>query len=64
MSAGIWGPLCKVPGARDRLLADPSFMVKVGIEVIIGIAMKARDLGFGRTRDLEGRVLADHSVFV
>lgn len=38
--SGVWGPLCKVPGFRDRLVADSSFMVKVGIEVGIGICTK------------------------
>ena len=42
LSQGVLGPLCKMPGARDRLLADSSFMVKVGIEVGIGICTKAR----------------------
>lgn len=42
LRAGAWGSLCKLPGARDRLLADPSFMFKVEIEVFIGMTMKAR----------------------
>ena len=32
--------LLRIGGFRERLLADPSFMVKVGIEVGIGVCTK------------------------
>lgn len=41
LSAGILAPLLRVGGFRERLLADPSFMVKVAIEVGIGILTKS-----------------------
>lgn len=53
--SGPWGPLCQLPGFRDRLVADSSFMVKVGIEVGIGICTKAWSLGSGFT--IEGLFL-------
>lgn len=36
----LLGPLMKIDGFRERLLADPGFFVKVGIEVGIGVACK------------------------
>ncbi|CAL8466859.1 g6395 [Coccomyxa elongata] len=41
LSTGLLAPLMKIGGFRDRLLADPSFLVKVGIEVGIGIFTKS-----------------------
>jgi hypothetical protein len=40
LASSIWGPLLTVPGFRDRLVADPSFVIKVAIEVGIGICTK------------------------
>ncbi|KAK9821760.1 hypothetical protein WJX81_005007 [Elliptochloris bilobata] len=41
LSSSLLGPLMKLGGFRERLLADPSFFVKVGIEVGIGIFTKS-----------------------
>ena len=42
MSASAFlAPLMKIPGFRERLLADPQFFVKVAIEVGIGIFTKS-----------------------
>ncbi|CAL5227226.1 g10148 [Coccomyxa viridis] len=41
MSEGLLAPLMKLGGFRERLLADPGFLVKVGIEVGIGIFTKS-----------------------
>jgi len=38
--SSVWSPLLRFPGIRDRLVADPSFMVKVAIEVGIGVCTK------------------------
>ncbi|EIE26551.1 hypothetical protein COCSUDRAFT_46136 [Coccomyxa subellipsoidea C-169] len=40
-SEGLLAPLMRNGGFRERLLADPSFLVKVGIEVGIGIFTKS-----------------------
>ena len=40
LSSSILAPLLRVAGFRERLLADPSFFVKVAIEVGIGIFTK------------------------
>eukprot|EP00884_Botryococcus_braunii_P016583 jgi/Botrbrau1/3608/Bobra.0204s0005.1 len=41
LSKGLLAPLLSYTGFRERLLADPSFFVKVGIEVGIGIFTKS-----------------------
>ena len=40
-ASALLAPLMKIPGFRDRLLADPQFFVKVAIEVGIGIFTKS-----------------------
>lgn len=40
LESSMLGPLVKVDGFRERLLADPGFLVKVAIEVGIGMACK------------------------
>lgn len=39
--SALLAPLMKIPGFRERLLADPQFFVKVAIEVGIGIFTKS-----------------------
>ncbi|KAK9848846.1 hypothetical protein WJX84_001462 [Apatococcus fuscideae] len=45
------GPLSQIRGFRERLLADPNFHVKVGIEVGIGICTKS-SAEFGKRGEL------------
>ena len=41
LTSGLAAPLMRLPGFRDRLLADPGFLVKLAIEVGIGIFTKS-----------------------